>query len=409
MSEGTESDARLRADIEALRMQRDVTPLRRRGARRRRLILAGVACALGGLALWRVATSALQVSVATATLSDAATAADVPVLSGAGYIVPGDKVVSVGARVPGRVERFLVEEGQAVKAGAALVQLDDREYHAAVDRTRAQLASARADAALAASELRRGRELYANGVLSQQELDVRINKLAVDRARVSDLEAALREAEINLDFTVLRAPTDGVILAKLKEAGEIAVPGGFSGSGDLVRMANLDEIRAEVDVNESDLALVHLGQRAEVTPDADPTAHFAATVVKLYPQVDRQKGTLKVEVRILQPQGRLLPDMSARVSFLQDAPPPGQAASRVVLVPAAALRRETDGRSFVWVVERGRARKAVVEEGGLLGDEVRIAKGLAGGESVIVGERVPARDGARVEGRSGVDAAGGAR
>jgi len=404
LSEGTEGDARLRADLEALRMQRDATPRRRRGARRRRLILLAVACAAAALAVWRVATSALQVSVATAAISDAATAADVPVLSGAGYIVPGDKVVSVGARVPGRVERFLVEEGQAVKAGDALVQLDDREYHAAVDRTRAQLASARADAALAGAELRRGSELFEKGVLSQQELDVRSNKLAVDRARVRDLEAALREAEINLDFTVLRAPTDGVILAKLKEAGEIAVPGGFSGSGDLVRMANLEEIRAEVDVNESDLALVHLGQRAEVTPDADPKAHFAATVVKLYPQVDRQKGTLKVEVRILEPQGRLLPDMSARVSFLQDAPPPGETAARVVLVPAAALRRETDGRSFVWIVGAGRARKAFVQEGGLLGDEVRIAKGLEGGESVIVGDRVPSREGARVEARRALDA-----
>ncbi len=409
MSEGTESDARLRADLEALRMQHDATPLRRGGARSRRLWIAGIVCALAALALWWIAASALEVSVATAALSDAATAADVPVLSGAGYIVPGDKVVSVGARVPGRVERFLVDEGQSVKSGDALVQLDDREYRAAVDRIRAQLASARADSALSESELRRGRELFVSGVVSQRELDVRTNKLAVDRARVKDLEAALREAEINLDFTVLRAPTDGVILAKLKEAGEIAVPGGFSGSGDLVRMANLDEIRAEVDVNESDLSLVHLGQRAEVTPDADPTAHFAATVVKLYPQVDRQKGTLKVEVRILEPQGRLLPDMSARVSFLQDAPPPGQAPARVVLVPAAAVRRETDGRSFVWVVEHGRARKAFVEEGGLVGDAVRIAKGLSGGEDVIVGDRVPTRDGARVAVHGGLDAAASGR
>ena len=95
---------------------------------------------------------------------------------------------------------------------------------------------------------------------------------------------------------MLRAPTDGVILAKLKEVGEIAVPGGFAGSGDLIRMANLDDLRAEVDVNEADLARVRLGQPAEVVPDAFQDRRYAAEVVKLYPQVNRQKGTLKVEV-----------------------------------------------------------------------------------------------------------------
>ena len=89
------------------------------------------------------------------------------------------------------------------------------------------------------------------------------------------------------------------MLAKLKEVGEIAVPGGFAGSGDLIRLANLTDMRAEVDVNEADLNRVHLGQPAQVTPDAYPDAHYDAEVVKLYPQVDRQKGTLKVEVHIL--------------------------------------------------------------------------------------------------------------
>ena len=145
---------------------------------------------------------------------------------------------------------------------------------------------------------------------------------------------------MNLDYTMLRAPPDGVILAKLKEVGEIAVPGGFAGSGDLIRMANLDDLRAEVDVNEADLARVRLGQPAEVIPDAFPDRRYAAEVVKLYPQVNRQKGTLKVEVRIVEPDDVLRPDMSVRIHFLAEAKPQA-AGEAVVLVPRAALRRRT--------------------------------------------------------------------
>src|SRR5215813_3124727 len=137
----------------------------------------------------------------------------------------------------------------------------------------------------------------------------------VARATVDRLEARVKQLELDLDDTVLRAPTGGIVLEKLKEVSEIAVPGGFSGSGDLIRIANTDELRAELDINESDLSKVKLDQPAEIAPDAYPDRHYAARVVKLYPQINRQKGTLKVEVRILEPDAWLRPDMSVRVTF----------------------------------------------------------------------------------------------
>jgi RND family efflux transporter MFP subunit len=274
------------------------------------------------------------------------------------------------------------------------VQLDDRDYQAAVAATEAQIASARANLALAEAELRRSRALRKQGVVSQQELDVQENKAAVARAEIARLEAELGQAKVNLDYTTLRAPADGVVLAKLKEVGEIAVPGGFAGSGDLIRLANLDDMRAEVDVNEADLNRVKLGQPARVTPDAYPDVQYAATVVKLYPQVDRQKGTLKVEVHILEPDEKLLPDMSARVTFLQ-AGESDTAEQPAVLVPAGAVRRDEQGDSFVWVVNDGRVRRQTVETGGDVGDRVRIASGLNGGEAVVIGDS-ELRDGQRV-------------
>ena len=219
------------------------------------------------------------------------------------------------------------------------------------------------------------------------------NKVSVTRATIAQLQAELSQARVNLEYTTLRAPTDGVVLAKLKEVGEIAVPGGFSGSGDLIRIANLADLRAEVDVNEADLARVRMGGPAEVTPDAYPDARYPARVVKLYPQVDRQKGTLKVEVRILEPDARLLPDMSARVAFLPEASAE-PATEPPVLVPSGAVHREGSVAN-VWVVREGRASRVRVELAGETGAQVRVASGLAGGESVVVGEPVP-REGQRV-------------
>lgn len=394
MEGSPEARDRLRADLEALRMEREpAAPARRRVRRRRWPWLVLALLLAGGFGVYRL-TRPQAVRLGRATLSESAGREPVAVLAGAGYLVPGDKVVAVGARVPGRVARYLVEEGERVTADQPLVLLDDREYRAAVDRTRARLQSARARTELARLQLARGRELRARDSLSKQELDIRENELALAVAGVAEAEAALREAELDLEFTTLRAPSDAVVLAKLKEAGEIVVPGGFSGSGDLVRLANMSEVRAEVDVNESDLPRIRLGQRAEVTPDALADSRYAATVVKLYPQVDRQKGTLKVEVRLDAPDARLLPDMSARVSFLGD-PPPASEAGAAVLVPAGAMHRGQDGRSYVWVVADGHARQTFVESSGIFGDSVRIASGLRGDETLVVGEP-PARDGQRV-------------
>ena len=368
------------------------------GKTRRVTALVVLVAALAGLAGWAIAGRQLPVTVAPATRSTPGQDGPVPVLSGSGYVVTGDRYVSVGVRVPGRIDRYFVEEGQSVRKGDPLVQIDDRDYRAAVRRAEAGLELARANLRLAEADLRRARELSDRGFISKQELDVSENKAAVARATIDQLTAELNQARVNLDYTLLRAPTDGVVLAKSKEVGEIAVPGGFAGSGDLIRLANLSDMRAQVDVNEADLNRVRMGQPAEVAPDAYPDAQYAAEVVKLYPQVDRQKGTLRVEVRIRAPDERLLPDMSARITFLAEPPSPGNLAAQtpVVLVPAAALRRDTHGSNFVWVVNDGRAHRVMVETGGDVGNRVRIAGGLTGGEMVVVGEP-PSRDGQRVK------------
>jgi HlyD family secretion protein len=383
-----EPQEQMRRNLAALRLER--TPAPGTARRRRRLPLA---VALAGLTLLALVAARLLTGGAPAVEVAAATAVDpdtgVEVLSGAGYVVSADRYISIGVRVPGRIDRYLAEEGDHVKAGDPLVQLDARDYAAAVEHAEAALRYAEANADLKDRQLARARALRTAGVIAQDELDVRAAEAAVARAAVRQAEADLAQARVNLEYTTLYAPRSGVILAKLKEVGEIAVPGGFSGSGDLIRMANLDDLRGQVDVTESELSKVHLGQRAQVVPDAYPDHRYSAHVVKLYPQIDRQKGTLRIEVQIEHPDDHLWPDMSARIAFLEQAPagPNG----RLVLVPRRAVVG-AGADAHVWTVVAGAVHRTPVTLGADFGEQVQVTAGLDGGESVVVGDTSPLRD-----------------
>jgi len=389
-----ETAEELRRNLAALRLARHAPapgrPTRRRlgwvagGVALVVLVLVGARALRGRAAVVEVA----PVSALAATLAD--DGSGVPILSGAGYVVSADRYVSIGVRVAGRIDRYLVEEGDHVQAGDPLVQLDARDYEASVRRAEANLRQARATAALRETQLGRARKLAREGVISRDDLDLRAAEAETARAAVGQSEAELAQARLALEYTTLRAPRRGVILAKSKEVGEIAVPGGFAGSGDLIRMANLDDLRGQVDVTESELAKVHMGQRAELVPDAYPDRRYRAHVVKLYPQVDRQKGTLRVEVQIEAPDDFLWPDMSARITFLEPLEAP--VGRTGVLVPRAAVRGEA-GDPFAWMVADGRVKRVALTLGKDFGDQVQVTSGLAGGETVVVGSPPPLRDG----------------
>jgi RND family efflux transporter MFP subunit len=380
----------LRENLTALRLERAGAPARPR--RGRQWLLAGLALVIVAGVLGRriVAGRVPTVQAASVTVAPPGAKDGVPVLSGAGYVVSADRYISIGARVSGRIDRYLVEEGSRVSAGDPLVQLDPREYSAAVDRAQANLRLAQAEGALARVKRERAESLRRQGVVSQEELDVRRAEADTAAARVGTAQAELKQARVALEYTTLHAPRSGVILAKLKEVGEIAVPGGFSGSGDLVRMANLEDLRGQVDVTEAELAKIRMGQRAEVVPDAYPDHHYAAHVVKLYPQVDKQKGTLRIEVQIEKPDEQLWPDMSARITFLE--PLQGGAGATGVLLPRSAVRSGPQG-SYAWVLDDGHVRRIPITTGPEFADQVQVTAGLSGGERVVVGNTPPLEDG----------------
>jgi multidrug efflux pump subunit AcrA (membrane-fusion protein) len=148
-------------------------------------------------------------------------------------------------------------------------------------------------------------------------------------------------------------------------------------------------------VNESDLNRVRMGQPAHVIPDAYPELRYPAEVVKMYPQVDRQKGTLKIEVQVHKPDAKLLPDMSVRVSFLQPLSAE-QARQPAVMLPAGAVRRDGAEQTFVWAVDNGRVRRVNVAVAGQIGDQVRLSGDIPNGTNVVVSDDQGLRDGGAV-------------
>ena len=388
----------LKEQLQSLRIERGAAPAAAAGparTRRGRALVAGaLAVLLAAYSAYRWIAAPLPVHVVHARVQGADQPITGPVLSGSGYLITAEKYIAIGVRVPGRIERFLVDEGDHVENGQLLAELDARDYRAQTGRAEAALRLAAANRKLAEADRGRIRELYRQGVASRQELDQAESRFDVMAASVAQAQNEVAQARANLDDTKLRSPVRGVVLAKLKGVGEIAVPGGFAGSGDLLRLADLSELRAELDVSESDLGNVHMGQRAEVVPDAYPQLRFAATVVKLYPQINRQKGTLKVEVRIEHPDAHLLPDMSVRVTFFVTAVAVADAGAPLVIVPRAALRRGPNG-AYVWTVVDERLVRKPVAVAAEAGEEVPVSRGLAGGEALVTDPEDRLREGIR--------------
>ena len=159
---------------------------------------------------------------------------------------------------------------------------------------------------------------------------------------------------------VISSPINGIVLKKYRELGDTINFGGQiqagGGATDIAQLADTDDMRAEVDINEADIAKVGIGMPAAVVLDAYPDRRFDASFVKVYPAADRQKGTVKIEVQIDRPDLQIIkPEMSAKVGFLDGRPTAGN--EPLLIVPKDAVRAD-GGETYVWAVRGGLARRS---------------------------------------------------
>jgi HlyD family secretion protein len=409
-------------DLSKLRINRDLPPPILRRALRRNLLLGLLALAIvaGALLVLR-GGGAVPVQVLVATPASGAgqpggANASASVTAN-GYVVARTRA-SVAAKLAGRIAELRVSEGSTIRKGEVIARLENDDYQAQLTQAQAALTSARADLAearagrdVAAREAERLRAMRAKnpGLVSTEEFDASVSRATqaaaraqAAEARIGSAQAASQFARANLENTVIRAPFTGTVLRKEAEIGEVVAPsvGGGLTRGAVVTMADLTTLEVEVDVNEAYIARVKGGQPAKITLDAYPDTSFRGRVRQVVPTADRQRATVQVKVSIVDRDPRILPEMGARVDFLDTARvvagEGGAAATPRFRLPSAAVR-ELDGKTVVWLVRDGRLESRAVQAGPVSGGFREIRSGLAGGELLLVGGVETPKAGMRVK------------
>ncbi|MGE3820397.1 MAG: efflux RND transporter periplasmic adaptor subunit [Isosphaeraceae bacterium] len=322
-------------------------------------------------------------------------------LSAKGYLKSRYQAM-IGAKIPGRVERMFVEEGDEVKKGDVLAVLEHDELKASlasrvamVSKTEAELMEARVELKLKEREAIRALRLANQRSVSAEEAEKAEAARGMAEARLKGLEASLelqranvREVEETIRNMSLYAPFDGTVVQKEGEEGEIITPSAFSaatGRSSVVTLASLDQMDVETDVAESLLSRIAIGQPAEISVSAVPDKHYRGKLRQIIPMGDRSRGTIKVNVEILDPDEKLFPELVATVHFLPDQALDNPNANKAFLfVPKSAVFEES-GHSFVWVLgPKSRLAKRKVEVATTNDDLARVESGLTSGETVVL-------------------------
>jgi len=394
-------------DISKLRIDRSATPSTR--PRRRRWLWVAGAVVAAAAAIAAFLELGRAQTVETAAVTTAYPSQAVTLLNATGYVVAQRKA-AVASKATGRLEWLGVMEGSRVKKDEVIARLENRDVAAGREQAAANVRVASANVEQARAEfrdaevnLKRSQDLAAKNFISGSALDSAVARFDKAHAGLQSSEAALavaranlKSAEVTLDWTLIRAPFDGVVLTKSANVGDNITP--FSQAADtkgaVVTIADMDTLEVEADVAEASLGKIRPGQPCEIQLDAVPDQRFPGAVNRIVPTVDRAKATVLVKIKFLERDDRVLPDMSAKVAFLEREV---SAADRkpVTVVPKQAVV-ERNGEKAVFVLKDGRAVRTKVEVGRTIADFVQVA-GVPVGERVIVKPLDKVSDGERVK------------
>jgi RND family efflux transporter MFP subunit len=420
----------LSSQLASLRINRESPAPTRGGGVWRWVIALGV---LGGLgvafyifALPRLAGEIFKTAVTyTEVLSVSPAEASIQ-LTSAGYVVP-QRVSHVAPKMAGKVEKVFVSQGQHVETGQVLFTLDATDDNAAIltAKSRVYAVQARAESARATvltlrAELAEGRQqaaraqrLAKEGVSATGVADDLVARVTSLEARVAaaqaEVAAALAEVRaqsaeldaltIRLDNLTVRAPIAGVLITKPPQAGEVSSPQppGISIDMGSVQIADFDTLMVETDVPEQRLHMITVGSPTEIVLDAFPARRLRGKTEEITPQVNRSKATVIVRVSFVDEKTGVLPDMSARVSFLTK-PLDIEALKQPpkIIVPSTAVT-DRGGGKVVFVVEDDVVRMVPIQLGAPFGRGFELRDGPRPGTRLIASPPDTMADGQRVK------------
>src|SRR5690349_674167 len=240
------------------------------------------------------------------------------------------KTVQVGTYVSGPIQAITVDFNSPVTSGQLLAKIDPRPFQMKLDaataslaNARARLAKDRADLALKSVTLRRTRDLRRGGIVSENDLDVAVSQaeqaraqVALDEADIGNQAAALREAEVNLGYTEITSPVDGVVVARNVDVGQ-TVAATFQTPTLFLVAEDLTKMQVSASVSESDIGPIAVGQEVAFSVDAYPASSFVGRVeqVRNAPVTVQNVVTYDVIVSVDNADLRLKPGMTANVTI----------------------------------------------------------------------------------------------
>jgi RND family efflux transporter MFP subunit len=397
----------LSSDLASLRIDRET---RTGGGGKRFLLvmaLVGAVSAAGYLAYPRARAEIFKTEVAATDVTTISPVQASVQVTATGYIVP--QVTSkVGPHDTGRLARVFVKEGDTVKAGQVLAEMETFDQKSAIAGAIARVAvsqakveTARATLAETKQKVAREKALVEHGAEGKSVLeDLQAQQTSLEQqvkgaeAEVSAAEAERSTLGVNLRERTVTSPIDGTVVTKPMKPGEVTNPGDDT---PIVELVDFNSLLAEVDVPENRLSAIKIGGPAEVSLDAYPDKPRRGQVVELGKRVDRAKATLVVKVKIQDDLTGVLPEMSVRVSFLNEPVSDEALKAAPKKVVAADAIVERAGRKVLFVIEDSTVKSVPVTTGETIGSSVELVAGPVAGAHVVSAPPPELTDGMKVK------------
>jgi len=281
--------------------------------------------------------------------------------------------VAVSPKKAGIIHQILVKEGDRVKRGQVLVQLDDVDARLQVERAEAGVKQAAATVETYRSIVPRYLKLYESQVIPQQTLDELIMKVKVDEAKLDLAKAELNLARQNLLDHRIVSPIEGVVNLKIASLGEHV---NVAPKDEILKIVQMDPLELEFYVPENWAGKVHLGSKLQFTLKAFSEEKFSAALQFISPTADPATRNVKVKAVVPNPHYRLKPGFFAEVTVQTGANP------KALAIPESALFSQ-GGKFFAFVAQNGVAHRKEVETGHRFEGKVEILKGIQEGEQVV--------------------------
>ena len=339
---------------------------------------------------------AIEVKLVAATLqSPSQTNA---ILTASGYIVAQRKA-AVASKGTGRLVYLGVVEGDRVQKDQVIARIDDSDIRAQLEQAKANLKMVEAELKDAGNNFNRYKELLKSGSSTQVEVDAAEYRYNRVLASIDVAKAIVQGAEVSMENTLIRAPFNGTVLTKNADVGEVVAPlgAGINSKGAVVLMADMTSLQAEIDVSESNIEKIAVDQNCEIRLDAYSDKAYPGYVAKIVPTADRSKATVTVKVGFKNYDQRVLPEMSAKVIFLNENSSNKniEETKQFLVVPSGSVVNRNNNKA-VYIVRDEKAVEVPVVLGRDLGSYIEVKSGLMNGDKIIQNVDDKIKDGVKV-------------